>query len=286
MRSMTGYGHYAYRSESVIIDTEIKSVNNRYLDISKYLSPALQPFESYIDSEIKKVAKRGHIDISMKLKVLKSEPVLTIDSGLLGQYRKIYEEIGRITGQQPSFSDYASIEGLIASDKTMDDDTLRPGVEESLSACLSMLDHSKSREGEGTREDLERLGHEFEASLDAIRSRSGELEAHYHDLLVSKYNELMESKPDQAVFMTELGAILVRYSINEEISRLSVHLSEYWKLLASGESVGKRLDFLSQEMQRECNTIASKSQLVDINLAVVRMKDNIEDIREQVRNIE
>ena len=86
--------------------------------------------------------------------------------------------------------------------------------------------------------------------------------------------------------MTELAAILVRYSINEEVSRLKVHLKEYWKLLSSSEPVGKKLDFLCQEMQRECNTIASKSQLVEINLAVVNMKDNIEDIREQVRNIE
>ena len=86
--------------------------------------------------------------------------------------------------------------------------------------------------------------------------------------------------------MQELAAILVKYSINEEVSRLRVHIAEYDKLVSSDEAVGKKLDFLCQEMQRECNTIASKSQLVEINHAVVSMKDNIEDIREQLRNIE
>ena len=83
-----------------------------------------------------------------------------------------------------------------------------------------------------------------------------------------------------------MAALLVKYSINEECSRLKVHLDEYDKLLSSKESVGKKLDFLCQEMNREINTTASKSQMVEINLEVVKMKDALEDIREQARNIE
>ena len=113
-----------------------------------------------------------------------------------------------------------------------------------------------------------------------------ELEEHYRKLLTEKYEALTGEKGNSPDFMQELGALLVRYSINEEISRLNVHIAEYRRLLTLSEPVGKRLDFLCQEMQRECNTIASKSQLVEINLAVVSMKDNIEDIREQLRNIE
>ena len=174
----------------------------------------------------------------------------------------------------------------IAHDKETDAEHYKEGLDECLEHCLSMLDEAKGREGEGTKQDLSKLGSSFEESLEFVEARADELEEHYSKLLQDKFSKLSGDKPDQAVFMTELAAILVRYSINEEVSRLKVHLKEYWKLLSSSEPVGKKLDFLCQEMQRECNTIASKSQLVEINLAVVNMKDNIEDIREQVRNIE
>ena len=95
-----------------------------------------------------------------------------------------------------------------------------------------------------------------------------------------------EKGKDDPRFLSEVAALLVKYSINEECSRLKVHLSEYDKLLESNESVGKKLDFLCQEMNREINTTASKSQMVEINLEVVKMKDALEDIREQARNIE
>ena len=262
MRSMTGYGHWTYRNGSFAIEASAKSYNNRYLDISCYLSPALQAFESHIDEEIRKAVGRGHIDISMKLHMIQSEVSLNLDRGLLSSYISIYGDIAEATGCRPSFSDYG------------------------LSHCLAMLCEAKDREGEGTRQDLERLARSFEDSLAAIEARSSELGEHYSRLLQEKFDRLSGEKPDQSVFMTELAAILVRYSINEELSRLKVHLKEYHKLLAADEPVGKKLDFLCQEMQRECNTIASKSQLVEINLAVVSMKDNIEDIREQVRNIE
>ena len=286
MRSMTGYGHWTYRNGSFAIEASAKSYNNRYLDISCYLSPALQAFESHIDEEIRKAVGRGHIDISMKLHMIQSEASLNLDRGLLSSYISIYGDIAEATGCRPAFSDYASIEGLIAQDKEADGEVFREGVDECLSHCLAMLCEAKDREGEGTRQDLERLARSFEDSLAAIEARSAELEEHYSRLLQEKFDRLSGEKPDQSVFMTELAAILVRYSINEELSRLKVHLKEYHKLLAADEPVGKKLDFLCQEMQRECNTIASKSQLVEINLAVVSMKDNIEDIREQVRNIE
>lgn len=286
MRSMTGYGHWAYRADGYVIESEIKSYNNRYLEISKYLSPVLQVYESHIDEKIKSVAKRGHIEFSLKLRMLESEETLSLDKGLLSSYISVFSEIGEETGLKPAFSDYASIDGLIAHDKETDAERYKEGLDECLEHCLSMLDEAKDREGEGTKQDLSKLGSSFEESLEFVEARADELEEHYSKLLQDKFSKLSGDKPDQAVFMTELAAILVRYSINEEVSRLKVHLKEYWKLLSSSEPVGKKLDFLCQEMQRECNTIASKSQLVEINLAVVNMKDNIEDIREQVRNIE
>ena len=286
MRSMTGYGHGVWRCDDYIIECDIKSYNNRYLDVIKNISSQLSPYESYIDGEVKKVANRGHVEVSMKLKVLRSNISLIIDHGLVETYSKAFRTIAEASGCTVNLSDYLSVDGILTPDRSGSSEIYREGMEKALSDALDMLSEAKDREGEGTRKDLERLGSEFAASRLKIEKRSGELEEHYRTLLEEKYLALTGEKAGSMDFMSELGAILVRYSINEEISRLGVHIAEYNKLLQSTEPCGKRLDFLCQEMQRECNTIASKSQLAEINLLVVSMKDNIENIREQVRNIE
>ena len=202
--------------------------------------------------------------MSLRLKVLRSDVSLIIDHGLLDAYTKAFREIEAVSGCSGTLSDLLAVDGILTADRNSSADRYREGVESSLGDALRMISAEKDREGEGTKRDLERLGNEFASSLSEIEKRSGDLESHYR----------------------KLGAILVRYSINEEVSRLGVHIAEYRNLLESTDPCGKRLDFLCQEMQRECNTIASKSQLADINLLVVRMKDNIENIREQIRNIE
>ncbi len=286
MKSMTGYGHAVYRTDDYSIEINIKSYNNRYLDIVKNISFQLSPFESLVDSEVKKVASRGHIEISAKLKIFNTECRITVDEGLLDEYCRAFSLIEEKCGEKATVSDYLSINDLIVPDIETNGEIYRDAFIETLREALTMLEGEKIREGEGTKRDLEKLGEQFKASLSSIEARSGELEGHYKKLLTEKYEEISGNKGNTPDFMQELGAILVRYSINEEVSRLHVHIAEYERLLASSGPVGKKLDFLCQEMQRECNTIATKSQLVEINLAVVSMKDNIEDIREQLRNIE
>ena len=287
MRSMTGYGHSFYRSDDFTIECEIKSYNSRYLDIVHNISQGLSSYEAMVDSRIKEKASRGRVEVSLRLRILRSSVELSVDEGLLAAYREAYTRIADITDSpSPVLSDYASIDGVITPVSTDDASRYAEGVESVLSQALDAFAAGKAREGEGTRKDLERLGNQFAASLEKIEARAGELEAHYRKLLEEKYEELTGRKAGEGDFVAELGAILVRYSINEEVSRLKVHIAEYNKLIASDESVGKKLDFLCQEMQRECNTIASKSQLVEINLLVVSMKDDVENIREQIRNVE
>ena len=287
MKSMTGYGHAVYRTDDYFIECEIKGYNSRYLDIIHNISSSLASFEGLVDAAIKEKAKRGRVEVSLKLHVIKSSVELAIDEGLAVAYRDAYKRLASITDSaSPVLSDYTSVEGILTPLNTDEASVYQSGVESVLAEALEAFGDGKIREGEGTRKDLVRLGAQFEASLDCIKSRSGELEAHYRTLLEEKYEELTGRKAGDSDFISELGAILVRYSINEEISRLTVHIAEYNKLVSSEEPVGKKLDFLCQEMQRECNTIASKSQLVEINLLVVSMKDDIENIREQIRNIE
>ena len=288
MKSMTGYGHSIYKSSDYILEVEIKSYNNRYLDISHTINPLLSSYETYIDDEIKKTVSRGHLDVSLKLKTLSMPSELVLDENLLTQYKNSIERISSLTGAAlPDAGFYTTLEGVISNTRTVDQDYYKEGVESATREALAMLDENKKREGEGTKKDLEKLGAKFKASLEIILSKKDEMEEYFKKILLEKYEELLGEKgKDDPRFLSEVAAILVKYSINEECSRLKVHLSEYDKLLESDESVGKKLDFLCQEMNREINTTASKSQMVEINLEVVKMKDALEDIREQARNIE
>ena len=288
MKSMTGYGHSIYKSSDYILEVEIKSYNNRYLDISHTINPLLSSYETYVDDEIKKTVSRGHLDVSLKLKTLSMPSELVLDENLLTQYKNSIERISSLTGAAlPDAGFYTTLEGVISNTRTVDQDFYKEGVESATREALAMLDENKKREGEGTKKDLEKLGAKFKASLEIILSKKDEMEEYFKKILLEKYEELLGEKgKDDPRFLSEVAALLVKYSINEECSRLKVHLSEYDKLLESDESVGKKLDFLCQEMNREINTTASKSQMVEINLEVVKMKDALEDIREQARNIE
>ena len=288
MKSMTGYGHSIYKSSDYILEVEIKSYNNRYLDISHTINPLLSSYETYVDDEIKKTVSRGHLDVSLKLKTLSMPSELVLDENLLTQYKNSIERISSLTGAAlPDAGFYTTLEGVISNTRTVDQDYYKEGVESATREALAMLDENKKREGEGTKKDLEKLGAKFKASLEIILSKKDEMEEYFKKILLEKYEELLGEKgKDDPRFLSEVAALLVKYSINDECSRLKVHLSEYDKLLESDESVGKKLDFLCQEMNREINTTASKSQMVEINLEVVKMKDALEDIREQARNIE
>ena len=146
---------------------------------------------------------------------------------------------------------------------------------------------AKAREGEATRRDLTAMIDSLEASLEVVKANVSTLETMIRQNLETRIREMLgDSSYDENRILTEVAVMLNRYTINEETVRLSTHIAEFRKLLASDDAVGKRMDFLSQEMNREINTIGSKSQMVEVNMQVVNMKDCLENIREQVRNIE
>ena len=223
MKSMTGYGHASHVEDEYQLEVEIKSYNNRYLDIYVNLNPVLSPFEAYVTSRVKDVASRGKVEVAVRLKVFESRSTVHVDSAL----------------------------------------------------------------GEETRRDLERLGRSFAQANDSIARLVGSYEDWFRNILLEKYRELdIGARFDETKLMQEVAALLVKYSINEEQNRLRTHVKQYFSLLESDEPVGKKLDFLCQEMNREVNTTASKSQNVEITLHTVQMKDDLENIREQIRNIE
>lgn len=289
MKSMTGYGHASHVEEEYQLEVEVKSYNNRYLDIYVNLNPVLGPFESYVTGRVKEVARRGKVEVGVRLKVFESRSVVHVDQALLDQYLEAFGDIERRKGVSLGVdaSSLLGIEGLFTTSTARECEEYRAGLEDALSRALEDFCASREREGEETRRDLERLGRSFAEANDRIGQLTGAYEHWFRDLLMDKYRELdLGGRYDETRLMQEVAALLVKYSINEEQNRLRTHVKQYFNLLASPEPVGKKLDFLCQEMNREVNTTASKSQNVDITLYTVQMKDDLENIREQIRNIE
>ena len=289
MKSMTGYGHASHVEDEYQLEVEIKSYNNRYLDIYVNLNPVLSPFEAYVTSRVKEVASRGKVEVAVRLKVFESRSTVHVDSALLDQYLASFRDIEERKGVALGIdaASLLSIEGLFTTSTLRDSEEYRAGLEEALTAALADFAASRAREGEETRRDLERLGRSFAQANDSIARLVDSYEDWFRNILLEKYRELdIGARFDETKLMQEVAALLVKYSINEEQNRLRTHVKQYFSLLESDEPVGKKLDFLCQEMNREVNTTASKSQNVEITLHTVQMKDDLENIREQIRNIE
>ena len=288
MTSMTGYGFSSVKEESFQLEVELKGYNNRYLDIQHNINYLLLSYSDYIDREISKVCSRGRVDVTVRLIKLESTANVVLDTSLAESYHKAFSSLSALVNcNEATLSDYLSVEGIITGVEDRDSEVYKSALESALSSALNQFVSARKREGDATRADLERLGSSFKASNEKIASLVLTLDDYYKNAMLSRYKEfLSDDKIDENRLLQEIGSLLVKYSINEEQNRLNTHIKEYFRLLSLDEPVGKRLDFLCQEMNREVNTTASKSQIAEINLETVKMKDDLENIREQVRNIE
>ncbi len=292
MNSMTGYGYSEYSNSDYILTLEIKSYNNRYLDISFSCPSVLSPFEIEVTERIKKAVNRGHLDVSLHLKTIKQDCKINVDTEVASSYIDAAIQVRDICvkkGLSPEvkLSDILEREGVLTQVRMETEDTYKDAVFGCLDSALNSLIASRAREGQATKDNLKNLIDGISKSLNTVESHASELENLIKTNLTARIEEMLgDSEYDKNRILTEVAVMLMRYTINEEVVRLKTHIKEFNKLLESSEAVGKKLDFLCQEMNREINTIGSKSQIVEINLSVVEMKDSLENIREQIRNVE
>ena len=290
MKSMTGYGAHEIQNEQFQLSVEVKSYNNRFLDIVHNIPYYLSPFEIEIDDRVKEIASRGHVEVSVRIKQLASDMEVMVDDQAVLRYKAAFDEIAKAIGAKNlsyAMSDFVQADGVLTSLRQNDAEIYRQPLFEALGKALEQFGASKKREGEATRRDLSRMADKLAAGLAVVKTHADELEAMVKGNLRSRFEEMLGAQGyDEGRFLQEVAVMLVKYSVNEELVRLSTHLTEFDKLLKLEEPVGKRMDFMCQEMNREINTIGSKSQMVEVNLQVVAMKDSLENIREQIRNIE
>ncbi len=287
MKSMTGYAYREYQDEEFQAALEIKSYNNRYLDVIINVSNPFSPFEPKLREYFLKRVMRGRIEVYCKIKLLQQDLEISVDEKNVASYVDALKKLSRSAGlsEELHLSHLLRMEGIMNSETTVSIDRYWERIASLLEQTFSEYEKSRIREGEATRASLLELAASIEKYITEIEAAAPRLEGYIRENVEERFQELLGDDYDENRVMSEIAALLLKYSINEEIVRLQIHLASFRESIQS-DGQGKKLDFICQEMNREVNTIGSKSSIIEINQNVVEIKDGIEKIREQLRNIE
>ncbi len=286
---MTGYGYKEYQDEKIRFTLEIKTYNNRYLDLILNLPAPLSPLESRVRSLVSSTIRRGRVEIYLRMKELEEDISLIVDEEAVKSYAGTLNRIREIAGIETplSLGHLISMDGVIKTEKNRDIENYWILLEPLFADVLQQVREDRRREGASTAEDISRQVSFLESRVGEIETLAPGMEEQINRSLRDKFDDLLEGKADESRILSEIAVQLVRFDINEEIVRLKTHFENFRDVSAhDDEPIGKKLDFLCQEINREINTIGSKSTLVEINQFVVEMKDSLEKVREQLRNVE
>ncbi len=288
MTSMTGYGYAERSDEQVHALVEIKSVNNRYLDVNVTLPGLLSPLEANVRERVNAHVARGRIDAFVRLRELQEDVAVYVDRSTLGGYLKAIDELKAAAGidEPVALGDLLALEGVIKSERSQDRDRYWTIVEPLLDEALTAFVASREREGARLADDVDAQLARVEAAHGLVEEHAGEIDAQVRANLADRFAEVVGDRVEESRMLAEVAVQLTRFSIHEEIVRLRSHLDTFRDTMAKRGPVGKKLDFLCQEMHREVNTIGSKSIVLAISEQVVEAKDALENVREQLRNVE
>ena len=290
MTSMTGYSYEEKSLESASVSVEIKSVNSRFLDLTINLPPYLNPLESYFRNKITEKVARGKVDVYIRVKELESNPDITVDEGAVKAYseavKKVIKASGFGTDSEAALNFILSQPGVIVSNRSYDMDKYKALIEPIFDSVIEKFNVDRTREGENMKRDLQQKLEKLSECAQFFTEWQPKMEEMFKEQITTKFRELLEDKTDENRIMTETAAMLVKYTINEEIVRLNSHIAAMRDELANNPTPGKKLDFICQEMNREINTIGSKNQFAEVGAMVITAKDSLENIREQSKNVE
>lgn len=291
LRSMTGFGRGEAVQGGCSAVVEIRSVNHRYFDFSFRTARAYLFLEDKIKECLKEGISRGKVEVSLVIeRAEESGQTVRVDEALAGGYVDAVEKLADTFGLKndlsaAALSRYPDV--LVLEKAPEDEEALWLLVKEATDAALSDFIASREREGERLKKDfLDRLSI-IETIVGEIEVRSPELVSGYRARIEARIRELLEAVPvDEARLLTETAIFADKINVTEEIVRLKSHFAEIRKLFSGSEAVGRKLDFIIQELNREINTIGSKSNDYEIARRVVDVKAEIEKMREQIQNIE
>ena len=292
IRSMTAYGRAEHSEGDATFTAELKSLNNRYRDVILRIPKTFQPLEDEIRSHIASKVRRGRIEVSIQLEKNASENEydLELNLPLVKSLIGIFEELN----EQFGLDDKIAAETLcqmrdviLYKPHDVDIDEARPALLEVLRLALDSLDKMRLAEGQAIEEDFLKRLKLIEAYLDDIEEKAPTMVEAYQKRLVERMNKISQDMElDENRLMQEVAIFADRCDITEELVRLRSHLKQFQTYMSEDDSIGRRLDFLIQEINREVNTISSKTFDSSISSKVVEIKGELEKLREQVQNVE
>lgn len=291
--SMTGFGRGEFTNQAFDVTLEIKSVNNRYCDIIIKMPKKLNVFEDRIKNRIKSKLSRGRIDVYINLeeKAYDNYEVLP-NYEILDKYVTVYREIQKRyeIKDELSLSMLTRIqEGIDVSYMERGEEEYWTAIEPALDMALTRIESMRAQEGLQLKNDIHTKVISIKAALAEIELSAPRITENYRMKTRERIASLLEdmnAEIDEMRLANEIAIYADKTNINEEIVRIHSHLDQIDTILSADEPVGRKLDFLVQELNREINTIGSKSPDIDISNLVIGLKSDIEQIREQIQNIE
>ena len=291
IKSMTGYGSAVYSENGKKYSVEIKSVNNRYSDIS-VKAPRIYGFlEDALRKRAAERIRRGKADIYVTVENDGADSgSVSVDTSLAAQYMKAFSQLSDSLGIPCNMKseDLLKIQDVLRVEKAEEnEDEITAAAKKALDGALDRFEEMRLREGEKMLEDLQ-------THLAVIKEETAHIEAHapeiveqYRKRIEERVRDILGTAPyDETRLLTEAAVFSDRVNVNEEIVRLKSHISQFSEMLASDEPVGRKIDFLIQEMNRETNTIGSKSNDLEASKIIINIKAEIEKLREQIQNVE
>ncbi len=291
IRSMTGYGAAESVREGVLAKVELRSVNHRFLDVAVRISRDLGELESRVREGVAAHLSRGRVTATVDVQAEEERGSLVLDEGVAREYGKVFQVLEREFGASSARDPVALVQlpELVRWEaRKLDSEVVRATLDGALEEALAQLLAMREREGVALRDDLEtrtrRLGELLDrigaAATDSVERSRARLEERIAQLLPEGVT------PDPERLATEVAILAEKADIAEELVRFRAHGEAFLEFLEGNGPVGRRLDFLLQEMNREANTIGSKSSSSRIAHLVVEVKEEIERLREQVQNVE
>lgn len=291
MLSMTGYGKGEYAEGGLELTCEIKTVNNRYLDASIKAPRIFAAYEDVIRNTIRKKLTRGHADVFISFKDKRERPTsLTVDIPLAGSYVAAAKALKEAF---PDLTDDVTLSSLLRypdvlkqEDSQSLDEEMTNALDVALNGALDKLNEMRLVEGEKLKADMLARVDTIEGIVGEISERAPLIAQEYREKLTARVKEYLDgANIEESRLLTEVAVFTDKSNIDEELTRLRSHIEQFREIVKEG-IVGRKLDFLVQEFNREANTTCSKSNDVAITRAGLTLKNEIEKIREQVQNVE
>lgn len=285
--SMTGFARREFKTDIISGVMQVKSYNNRYLDVAISLPPQLSMFEPLFQQALAESIHRGKIEFNLRVKSFSYPISVQPDTSAAKAIYSALAEIGKSLEmtEKPDLALIAGFDGVLQYDREVDVDIIWQSLKPILNELVAEFNEHRKREGEATQTNIFSELERFASMLAIIRQHASSMDEMIKNQLRERFAELLPNGYDEQRLLQEVAVQLVRLTINEEIARLEAHLTAF-KIIAVEQMPSKKLDFLCQEMNREVNTIGSKNILIPVSHAVIEMKDALENIREQLRNIE